>query len=80
MIFDHRVENHVVVADAAETVTAKHDDIAVVQLIDTCLWICTVFDVAQTAGDDIRQRMVVHQFRIQFSFVDKFLDVRVIFR
>ena len=50
---DHRVEDHVIVTDATETVTAEHDDVAVVQLIDACLGFCTAVNVAQTTGDDV---------------------------
>ena len=80
MVLDHGVKDHIVVADAAEAVTAEHNDVAVVQLVDACLGFCTFLHVTQTAGDNVRQRMVVHQLRIQLTLVNKFLDIGMVFR
>ena len=45
------------------------------QLVDTSLGVGTILYVAEASGDNIRQRVVVHELRTKLTFIYQFLDV-----
>ena len=59
LVVVNHIDDFLVDAQTAQTVTAEHEDVTVFQIVDVCVGNGTVLQIAKAARDDVAVGMVV---------------------